>query len=61
MIFGRLGDIRVDDFWNPFFQKCRGASGDYENGLKTSKPPKINYFCWGRVSGLGFRGLGVRV
>ena len=62
MLFGRLGDIRVDDFWNPFFQKCRGASGDHENGLKTSKPPKINYLVLGfRVWGLGFRGLGFRV
>ena len=51
MIFGRLGDIRVDDFWNPFFQKCRVASGDYENGLKTSKTQKKNIWCWG----LGFR------
>ena len=47
MIKLRLGDIRVDDFWNPFFQKCRGASGDYENGLKTSQKPKINYFLLG--------------
>ena len=49
MIFGWMGDIRVDDFWNPFFQKCRVASGVYENGLKTSKIPKINYLV------LGFR------
>ena len=47
MICGRLGDIRVDYFWNPFFQKCRGASGVYENGLKTSKKQKINYLVLG--------------
>ncbi len=42
MIKLRLGDIGVVDFWNPFFQKCWGASVVYENGIKTSKNIKIN-------------------
>ena len=41
MILGRLGDIGVDDFWNPFFQKCWGASAVSENDIKTSNELKI--------------------
>ena len=42
MIKLRLGDIRVDYFWNPFFQKCWGGFLLHflANGLP--KNPKFN-------------------
>ncbi len=33
----RLIDIRVNVFWNPFFQKCWGGFLVSANGLKTQK------------------------